>query len=237
VSVTADDYWAQIPESVLYADISDKAIRLYAVLRRYADKDTGVGHPGQSTLARRMRCSVPSVKRATAELEAIGVLRVDRRFDPESPARKLPNEYHILTLPRFTGEPTPEVMGEPTPKVTGELSTRVSEPESVEPDTAKKTKEREPDLMFEAIAEVCGIDWHNLTNGARGPLNRATKDIKAVCAEPAEVRLRAANWPYDVPLTPPGLAKHWPALDHPPPEPGQAEIRRALERIHQDRRT
>lgn len=71
---------------------------------------------------------------------------------------------------------------------------------------------RERDALFETVAEVCGIDWHDLTETARGSLNKAVAQIRAVCQDPEEVRSRAANWSYDVPLTPPGLAKHWPSL-------------------------
>lgn len=69
------------------------------------------------------------------------------------------------------------------------------------------------DELFEAVAEACGIDWQtDLTDSARGSLNKAVAQLRGVVATPAEVRRRAALWPYDVPLTPPGLAKHWPAL-------------------------
>lgn len=68
------------------------------------------------------------------------------------------------------------------------------------------------DEVFEAIAEVCGIDWGELTGSSRGALNKAAADLRAVGADAEEIRRRARNWPYEVPLTPPALAKHWPAL-------------------------
>lgn len=71
---------------------------------------------------------------------------------------------------------------------------------------------RSRDELFEVVAEVCGIDWGELTDTARGALNKAVAQLRALEASPEEIRRRAANWPYDVPLTPPGLAKHWPAL-------------------------
>ena len=37
--IIADNFFAIIPEWVLYADISPQAVRLYGVLRRYADRD------------------------------------------------------------------------------------------------------------------------------------------------------------------------------------------------------
>lgn len=74
---------------------------------------------------------------------------------------------------------------------------------------------RERDALFETVAEVCGIDWHELTPTARGALNKAVAQLRGISAEPQDVRARASNWPYDVPLTPPGLAKHWPSLAQP----------------------
>ena len=74
---------------------------------------------------------------------------------------------------------------------------------------------RERDALFETVAEVCAIDWHDLTESSRGALNKAVAQIRGTGATPDDVIHRAANWPYDVPLTPPGLAKHWPSLSQP----------------------
>lgn len=71
---------------------------------------------------------------------------------------------------------------------------------------------RERDALFEAVAEACGINWAELTDSSRGALNKALAMLRGVDATPDEVRRRAASWPYEVPLTPTGLAKHWPAL-------------------------
>ena len=76
---------------------------------------------------------------------------------------------------------------------------------------------RERDALFETVAEVCKIDWHELTDSARGSLNKAVAQIRAVKGTPEEVRARAARWGWQVPLTPPALAKHWPALQQAPP--------------------
>jgi hypothetical protein len=84
---------------------------------------------------------------------------------------------------------------------------------------------RTRDALFEAVAEVCGIDWHDLTDSARGALNKAVAQLRGVQANPDEVHRRAAIWPYDVPLTPPGLAKHWPQLSKVTPKPSAATRR------------
>lgn len=71
--------YAVIPEWILDADISDRAVRLFGILDRFAGTNDGAW-PSRSTLAKRLRnCSVPSVDRALAELEAIDAITVERR--------------------------------------------------------------------------------------------------------------------------------------------------------------
>lgn len=72
---------------------------------------------------------------------------------------------------------------------------------------------RRRDELFETVAEVCGINTQTLTKSGRGNLNGAVGQLRPLDPTPDDVRSRAANWPYDVPLTPPGLAKHWATLE------------------------
>lgn len=84
------------------------------------------------------------------------------------------------------------------------------------PPPQEEPRTRRRDLLFEAVAEVCGIDWSRLTSAARGPLNRAVADLRSVEADPDEVAGRVAAYRRafpDAALTPSALAKHWPALD------------------------
>lgn len=62
-----------LPEWVLDADISDRALRLYAVLARYVNRQ-GRAFPGRPRLAERLRCSVDSVDRAMVELVDLGAV-------------------------------------------------------------------------------------------------------------------------------------------------------------------
>ncbi|MGH9089994.1 MAG: helix-turn-helix domain-containing protein [Acidimicrobiales bacterium] len=74
---------------------------------------------------------------------------------------------------------------------------------------------RRRDALFDAVAEVCGIDPSELTSSARGATNRALADLRSVGATPEDVRDRAATYRRTYPrttLTPSALAKHWPAL-------------------------
>jgi biotin operon repressor len=134
VKVGADNYFAIVPEWVVDLDVSDRAFRLYAVLRRHADKETDIAHPGHGSLAKRLRCSVASVKRAIQELEDAGAVIVTTRKNPSNPAHNLTNTYQVISAKpagqtRVTGEPTPEprVTGEPRGRVTDEPRGRVTD--------------------------------------------------------------------------------------------------------------
>jgi len=85
--------FAMVPEWLLDSNISDRAIRLYAVLVRYADQN-GRAFPARKRLAERVRCSLDSVDRATHELVNVGALTVIPRKNADgSPSS---NDYLIL---------------------------------------------------------------------------------------------------------------------------------------------
>lgn len=72
------------------------------------------------------------------------------------------------------------------------------------------------DLLFEAVAEVCGWDMFAVTDRARGWINGALPDLRKLGATPDQVRWKAriyrANDPAGKRPTPSALVKHWPAL-------------------------
>lgn len=122
MSVTADQHFAVVPEWVLYADISAQAVRVYACLRRYADKN-GKAHPSYKSLADDTRSSVATVKRAISELEAVGAIGKHRRTDGEG--RWTSNQYHVISTPaQVAGEPYVQVTDDPYPQVAGEPQTK-----------------------------------------------------------------------------------------------------------------
>jgi len=91
-ALTVAERFAIVPEWLLDADVSDTAIRLYAVLLRYG-QSSGARMPGRATLARRLRKkSVDSIDRALRELVAVGAVSVEHRFDG---AQRLTNRYHL----------------------------------------------------------------------------------------------------------------------------------------------
>jgi hypothetical protein len=80
-TLTAQLRFSIIPEWILDAAISDKAVRLYGVLARYADNETHRAYPSRETLAKRMGCHAKSVDRAAAELIRIGAVTKKQRHN------------------------------------------------------------------------------------------------------------------------------------------------------------
>lgn len=81
--------------------------------------------------------------------------------------------------------------------------------------SANGASKRPRDEIFEAVVEVCGYDPAHLTDDARGRVNRATRQLREVGAEPPMIRGFAIqyrdHWP-NVDLTPQAIASHWPAF-------------------------
>jgi hypothetical protein len=89
-----EDRFAIVPEWLLDADISDAAVRLYAVLLRYG-QTSGARMPARSTLAARMRKkSTDTIDRAMRELVELGAVVVQNRFDG---GQRLTNKYLVRT--------------------------------------------------------------------------------------------------------------------------------------------
>lgn len=91
-----DVEFAIVPEWILAAKVSDRAVRLYAVLSRYADRE-GAAHPARRTLAGDVGCSVDSVDRAIAELRLLQALEVTQRTDDAGDPTS--NEYVVRRIP------------------------------------------------------------------------------------------------------------------------------------------
>ena len=87
--------FGRVPTWLLDAAVSDRAIRLFALLTRYADRE-GRGFPGRRALAERLRCSVDSVDRALRELVDAGAVRIEERWDVDGDGGRLTNDYHLL---------------------------------------------------------------------------------------------------------------------------------------------
>lgn len=80
-AVSTDLSFALVPEWLLDADVSAQAIRLYAVLSRYADRD-GNAYPSRKLLAERLKVrSKDTVDRALKELVDAHALTIRGRVD------------------------------------------------------------------------------------------------------------------------------------------------------------
>lgn len=105
--IRADDYFAILPEWILHADISAGAVRLWAILNRYANSN-GHAWPSRKTIAAVMRCSTATVDRAREELVEIGALTViPRKTDAGDPTSNL---YVLHTRPAGTSSPVTQGM-------------------------------------------------------------------------------------------------------------------------------
>ena len=80
-TVIVDRKFAIIDEWVLNLPISDRALRLYVLLVRYADNHTHRAFPSRETLATRLSCSKASVDRATQELIDQGAVSKSQRMN------------------------------------------------------------------------------------------------------------------------------------------------------------
>jgi len=84
------------------ADISANAVRLYAVLQRFANGN-GRAWPSRRTIADLMRVSTATVDRAKDELVTVGALHVENRVGPNGDPSS--NLYTVFTTPH--GNPSP----------------------------------------------------------------------------------------------------------------------------------
>lgn len=95
--VDADLKFSIIPEWLLDSEVSHKAIRIYALIARYADNQTLTAWPARGTLAARAKCTVKSVDRALNELIDAGAIAKELRRDEAG------QKTSVYTLRRIRG--------------------------------------------------------------------------------------------------------------------------------------
>lgn len=69
--MTETEPFAMVPHALTSSGLSDRAVRVYACLAQYANKDRRAW-PRQSAVVRRLGCSLPTVQRAVRELRDAG---------------------------------------------------------------------------------------------------------------------------------------------------------------------
>jgi len=136
--INSDLRFSIVPEWVLDADISDRAIRVYSILARYADNDTLQAFPSRETLAKRCHCHWRSIDRAIDELVSLGAIVKTHRKHGDAyqsnlyTLRRVLPQLSVGTDTTVTGVVTPESLGTDTG---GNLTIT----------TEREPKEREPD--------------------------------------------------------------------------------------------
>lgn len=135
--INSDNYFSIVPEWVLNLHISSNAVRLYAILQRYADKDSGKCHPSRKTLADRCMISVSSLDRALAELIDAGAVNKKHRVNASGDMTS--NQYTVITVAGVASPMTPPLFtGEQTGSLTSDAGTIVSINQSQEQTNAKR---------------------------------------------------------------------------------------------------
>lgn len=99
-----DQAFVVVPESVLTAEISAQAFRLWCVLATFG-KTSGAAFPRVGTVAKKMNVSAPTVKRASRELAKIGLLK---KVQKVAPSGRFSSNDWILSA-----EPSPGITDDP----------------------------------------------------------------------------------------------------------------------------
>jgi hypothetical protein len=212
--VTTDLKFSMVPEWLIDSGCTDKALRLYTVLARYADNDDLTAYPGRALLAKRMGCHRASVDRAVEELVNLGAITKTQRVADGRYTSSLYTVHRIRRTPERpsrTGAPTPTHPCD-DPVAPMQQRTRTKEREPKEPLAATPPKAPTKDDLFETVAQVCGISLDGITRTARGQLNKAVKELREVQATPEQIHHKAKAYRTQYPnatLTPTALTKHW----------------------------
>ena len=217
--------FAIVPEWLLDSELSDRAVRLYAILSRYADSD-GYSWPSRKTLADRLRRSVNALDRAVRELVESEVLIVTARYSEHGD--RTSNGYALKRVaPTLiaggskngdTGSDTDDSTRAPINVTLMKANVNESHLELIAPtsDAPKTVATRKADIVWDTVLEVCGIEGDAITKSSRGAYNRACADLREIGATRKTIIIRATvfrrRWP-EVSLTPTALARRWPECD------------------------
>lgn len=157
-TVTQTDYWAQIPEWVLFhPDLSDKDVRVFAAFQRYAGASAECW-PGIPKLAARLSVSDRTIQRSIDSLAKVGAVQVRARFVE---GRQTSNAYRLVMSRR--GDKN--VTGGGVRDVTQEV-----EPyEREKPSTPRDNSQAPPSAMGAKVLEVILRAARQVTPGVTNP--------------------------------------------------------------------
>lgn len=162
--------FAIIPEALLDAEVSDRAVRLFGILARYAN-DQRRAFPGRRVLKERLRCAFSTLDAAMTELIEADFVRV--RAESREDGSRTVNSYFLYPFEkdappaaksggasRQPGRGTPEGRCGSTAESAG-VHRPVGEQEEREPDNESqitRASEREPAPALPAVASSPGGD-------------------------------------------------------------------------------
>lgn len=202
-----------VPEWLLASEVSDRAVRLYAVLGRHADTE-GKSFPSRRTLAKQLRCSVSSLDRAVEELGELGAVDISERFTRNGDQTS--NLYRLLRRPPSSRVNRPLFTDEHQNE--NYITRRVS-PKGLTPmrDDGKRPRNE----VWDALVYVFGEPETETRRRLRGKVCRS---LAGAGATYDEIVKRAKVWPRhfdDATLTETALEKHWDALGRKPLRAGR----------------
>jgi hypothetical protein len=148
-SFSSDLKFSIIPDWLLAAEVSDRAIRVYAVLARYADNNSHEAFPRRALIAQGAKCSPRSVDRAIDELVAVKAVSKRARKDDkgqQSNVYKLHRVPSDIKLTPSSGVTTPLVSADYPPS---SPVTTITIPSELDP-----VKEREIQAQFDEFWAV-----------------------------------------------------------------------------------
>lgn len=137
---SADFKFSIIPDWLLATDVSDRAIRVYAVLARYADNATHEAFPRRALIAQGAKCSPRSVDRAIDELIAVKALSKRARRDDkgqQSNVYKLHRVPSDIKLPPSSAVTSPLVSADYPPS---SAVTTITIPNELDPENYRKSE-------------------------------------------------------------------------------------------------
>lgn len=210
--ISASEYFAILPESVLFAAVSSNAVRLYCILRRRADEKTNACYPSQKYLADSMYCSTRTVQRALEELIKIGAVTVEHRM-LEGTDAYTSNMYYLHATIAQGSAPVRKGSASKSQGSRAGGVQNIANKQSQQTDSKKKTRKR--DLLFEEMCIGLGIDWKDAPAGELGRVNAACKELRAIKAKPEEVAAAIKhykkNW-SDMTLSAQAITNNWNTL-------------------------
>jgi hypothetical protein len=200
MQINAQLYFSIIPEWLTISEISDNAFRVYSVLCRYADKIDGSCWPSIKTIGQKCGKSPSTVKRGLKELEKIGAIVIDPRYNDDGQTSNL---YTIIYNPAFKNERKGGIKYEQ-----GGVSNTDYKPKS-----SNQSQKNERYKIYSALS--IALDYEPKTKTEISGFNKVVKDIYTAGGTPDEVadrvKIYKTKW-KDITLTPFAISKNWTLL-------------------------